>query len=281
MIIPQSLLDKIDIAIKGSSFITFLVGAGISAESGIPTFRGAEGYWKIGYVNYKPQEIGNYKMFHNNPIEVWKWFLFRKTVCRNAKPNAGHYALKNIEDVLGNRFALISQNVDGLHKRAGNTLERTYLIHGDLDYVRCGNECKYPNELYPFPNGIADKSREDLILKEELTLLKCPKCGKFLRPHVLWFDEYYEEEYYKSKTVMKIAENTSLLFVIGTSGATNLPHQIAMQALNQGCTFVVIDVDENIFSEVAQEYENGYFLKGKSGEILPELYRVIKQKYYE
>ena len=80
-------------AIDSKQHITFLVGAGLSAESGIPTFRGKEGYWKVSSVNYQPQKIGTYEMFLKEPLEVWKWFLFRNTVCRAAKPNAGHKAL--------------------------------------------------------------------------------------------------------------------------------------------------------------------------------------------
>ena len=107
--------------------ITILTGAGISAESGIPTFRGTEGYWRIGSTNYKPQTIGTYEMFRKQPEEVWKWFLFRKTVCQKAQPNSGHEAVVELEKVFQDRFTLITQNVDGLHLRAGNSLDRTFL----------------------------------------------------------------------------------------------------------------------------------------------------------
>ena len=106
---------------------------------------------------------------------------------------------------------MITQNVDGLHKLAGNSDKRTYLIHGDLNYVRCGDECS--NELYPFPKNISDKTRYDYITYEEEKRLKCPKCGEDLRPHVLWFDETYNEKYYKFQTVRSIADNTGLLFI--------------------------------------------------------------------
>ena len=101
----EKLSDHIKDVLKGSGKITFLTGAGISAESGIPTFRGKEGFWKVGSVNYQPQEIGTYSMFLSAPSEVWKWFLFRNTICRKAKPNSGHYALAELESLLQRPFS--------------------------------------------------------------------------------------------------------------------------------------------------------------------------------
>lgn len=269
----KPLKDHLKEAIDSKQHITFLVGAGVSAESGIPTFRGKEGYWKVGSVNYQPQEIGTYQMFLKQPLEVWKWFLFRNTVCRAAKPNLGHIALVEIEKMLGDKFALITQNVDGLHIRAGNTYERMYAIHGDLNYSRCSKECS--DELYPFPN--IPKQREEDLTKQEIEMLKCTKCGELLRPHVLWFDEFYNEEYYKSQSALNIAENTEILFIIGTSGATTLPHRIFKIALLNRAVVVVIDIESNIFTEVIEEeYEVGYVYKEKSGKVLQEIAEMIK-----
>lgn len=260
--------------IQTNKKITFLVGAGLSAESGIPTFRGKDGFWKVGSKNYKPEQIGTYRMFCLNATEVWKWFLFRKTVCKNAEPNTGHYALKQIEDLLGDQFALVSQNVDGLHKKAGNSIERTYLIHGDLDYVRCGDECS--TELYPFPNGISDKKREDFISEEEQELLKCPKCKKDLRPHVLWFDESYNERYYKFRTVQEISDNTGILFIIGTSGATYLPSEMIDRVSFFNGVIVDINIEENNFSNFLESYKQGYTIRTSSSNVLPKLVETIK-----
>ncbi|HET7754400.1 MAG TPA: Sir2 family NAD-dependent protein deacetylase, partial [Anaeromyxobacteraceae bacterium] len=107
-----------------------LTGAGISAESGIPTFRGAEGYWVVGSKNYMPQEMATRAMFEVAPEEVWRWYLYRFGICRHAQPNAGHEALVAIDRALAERFHLVTQNIDGLHLRAGATPERTYCIHG-------------------------------------------------------------------------------------------------------------------------------------------------------
>lgn len=271
----QKVEDALSKVIDNNGKILFLVGAGLSAESGIPTFRGEEGYWKAGSVNYTPQEIGTFDMFRKNPEEVWKWFLFRKTVCRNAEPNPGHYALKEIEEMLGDQFALVSQNVDGMHDRVGNTLDRLFLIHGNLNYARCGVACS--RELYPFPE-FEDKTRESDLSEEELNQLTCPKCGEWLRPHVLWFDEYYNEHFYKMESAVNASYECDLMFVIGTSGATNLPMQMVNNAMHVGNTVIDINPFENNFSTFIANYENGMTITEKSGKVLPLIAEFIKWK---
>ncbi len=130
--------------------VVALTGAGISAESGIPTFRGAEGYWVVGSRNYMPQEMATHAMFLRAPEEVWRWYLYRFGVCREARPNAGHLALVELERALGHRFHLVTQNIDGLHQRAGASPERTSCIHGDAGFVRCAAGCR-PDKL-PLPD---------------------------------------------------------------------------------------------------------------------------------
>ena len=263
----------IDFYRSGKSMI-ILTGAGVSAESGIPTFRGPEGYWKVGSRNYMPQEIGTLSMFQKNPKEVWKWYLFRRTVCQNAQPNPGHEAIAELEQMMGDRFRLITQNVDGLHLRAGNTLERTYLIHGSLEYVRCSVPCS--PKLHPFPKGIGPKDRDSEVTEEEWQALACPDCGEMTRPHILWFDEYYNEEYFKFKSSHDAASRSELLITIGTSGATTLPNQI-LDTFDQAGKFIIdINIEPNLFSHTALESQNGHFLQGPSGEVLPELVKIFK-----
>src|SRR5690349_7061367 len=108
--------------------VVALTGGGVSAESGIPTVRGKEGYWTIGSREYHPQELATHEAFLAMPWEVWAWYLYRRGVCRVAAPNAGHAALVRWDLALGERFALVTQNVDGLHARAGSTPARTYTI---------------------------------------------------------------------------------------------------------------------------------------------------------
>ncbi len=266
----QRITDKIKACIESNRKITFLVGAGLSAESGIPTFRGADGYWTSGSVNYKAEEIGTLKMFRTDPAEVLKWFLYRKSVTEKARPNTGHFMLKEIGDMLEPNFALITQNVDGLHKKAGSNPENTYLIHGDHDYVRCGDECS--PELYQYPKGINLESRnKNVITDEEWQILRCPKCGGILRPHVLWFDEYYNEKYFKKNTVLRISKTTGILFIIGTSGATTLPQVVAQNVLSRNGIVVEVNMEASYFSTLLKNKKNGIVINTNSSNFLTAL----------
>lgn len=251
-----------------SERVTVLTGAGISAESGIPTFRGPEGYWAVGSKEYQPQEMGTYAMFSRTPDEVRAWYLYRRGVCRRAEPNPGHLALATLEQRFGERFTLITQNVDGLHLRAGNSLERTYQIHGNIDYMRCARECSA--EIYPLPEGILAKEKGASLTEAERDLLRCPRCGDRTRPHVLWFDEYYNEVHFRFHSSLEVAGQTGLLLVVGTSGATNLPNQVVSLVYQTGGLIIDINPEETPFSHLAVA-SDGHFLQGPSGTILPEV----------
>ncbi len=267
-LMEQRIKDQIAFCWDTNKKISFLVGAGISAESGIPTFRGKDGYWVSGSKNYKAQEIGTFRMFQLASMEVWKWFLYRKSITEAAKPNQGHFMLYEIEKLLQEHFALISQNVDSLHKKAGNSDERTYLIHGDFDYVRCGDNCS--NDIYPFPAAINLKNRnKGIITAEEWDLLRCPKCGEDLRPHVLWFDEEYNEKYFKLNTVLRISKETGLLFVLGTTLATNLPEKIVKNVLARSGLIVFVNIDK--YTGFLENKKNVIFREESSSDFLLEL----------
>ncbi|HYQ81897.1 MAG TPA: Sir2 family NAD-dependent protein deacetylase, partial [Anaeromyxobacteraceae bacterium] len=188
--------------------VLVLTGAGISAESGIPTFRGKEGYWVVGSRNYMPQELATHEMFLVHPEEVWRWYLYRFAVVRHAQPNAGHRALVALERALGDRFTLVTQNIDGLHRRAGNSDQRTYCIHGDAAWVRCAADCGAGR--LPLPE-FSDRSGNDPFTDEDRRRLACPRCGGWLRPHVLWFDEYYDEPHYRMESALCAAARADLL----------------------------------------------------------------------
>lgn len=247
--------------------VVVLTGAGISAESGIPTFRGEEGYWVVGSRNYMPQEMATWEMFEQAPEEVWRWYLHRFGICRDASPNAGHDALARLERALGDRFTLVTQNIDGLHRRAGS--ERLYCIHGDAAWVRCARECglgrvELPAAV-PLPRGPHPLSAE------ERQALTCPRCGAWLRPHVLLFDEFYDEENYRMDSALRAAGRADLLLVVGTSGATNLPMQIGELAWRRRAAMVDVNPEPNPFSDLAQELPNGFFARGSACARLPEI----------
>ncbi len=256
----QSLLQK-----GRDGPVVVMTGAGISAASGIPTFRGPEGYWTVGSRNYRPEELATYCAYRQIPDEVWAWYLYRRGVCRGAAPNVAHEALVRLEQALGDRFVLITQNVDGLHLRAGSTLPRTYQIHGNIDYMRCGSDCC--GDVFDMPAGVDvvwPKGRK--VTDAERTLLVCPKCGDLSRPHVLWFDETYDEEHFRFESSLRAASQAGLLIVVGTAGATTLPNHVANIVAQQGAPIVALNLDASPFTEMAD-----YFWQGSAAESMPPI----------
>lgn len=272
--LPGKLSDRLKEWFKGNGNLVVLTGAGISAESGIPTFRGKEGYWTVGSKEYHPQEMATHAMFSSHPETVWTWYLYRRSICNRANPNAGHHALVELEKKLGRRFQLITQNVDGLHLRAGNTPENIFQIHGNINYARCSNECRQQTWLLPDSLPL-ERSKETPLSAEDVSLLRCPYCGAWARPHILWFDEFYNEEYYHFESSIEMAIDADVLLVVGTSGATNLPMQIGYRAAQNNALIIDVNIESNPFARLAEE-SGGYFLQGPGATVLPGIVRVFK-----
>jgi len=258
-------------ALEREGPIVFLTGAGISAESGIPTFRGAEGYWRIGSKEYQPESLATHAAFEQMPEEIWAWYLYRRGVCRAARPNAAHVALVAIERVLAERFLLVTQNVDGLHQRAGST--RCYAIHGNIDFMRCEDEHPRLREIpsavpidWPKARKLGDIGR---------AALRCCDGEGWSRPHVLWFDESYDEELFRFESSMRAGASAAMLIVIGTSGATTLPSHLVSMAAHRGIPLVVVGPDESPFTRAAHGAEKGLVLSGTAGEWVPLLARAL------
>ncbi|HSN69062.1 MAG TPA: NAD-dependent deacylase [Thermoanaerobaculia bacterium] len=179
--------------------IAALTGAGISAESGIPTFRDAGGLWE----SYRAEELATPQAFAKDPALVWRWYEWRRGLIRDAVPNDGHLALASLEDVLGRRggtFTLITQNVDGLHRRAGS--RSVIELHGNIFRVRCtreGNAVERTESFAELPPRCA--------------------CGALLRPDVVWFGEMLPSG--AIETASAAVADADLLLVIGTSGVVH------------------------------------------------------------
>ena len=259
---------------KSSGRLTVLTGAGISAESNIPTFRGPEGYWTIGSKEYQPQEMATYQMFTQKPDEVWRWYLYRIGVCKKAQPNPGHRALVEMETLFKDRFTLITQNVDNLHLRAGNSLEKTFQIHGNVFFMRCFKECK--RKIIPVPEALTNKEKKEPLTEQDRRLLLCPDCGGRTRPHVLWFDEMYNEHYYRYHSTLTVSGETELLMVVGTSGATSLPNQVVWEVKYRNGVIIDINIEKNPFSHVALNSDRGFFIQQPAGKALPDIVRYFK-----
>jgi NAD-dependent deacetylase len=268
--LPPRLAALLDEALAEGGRVVAMTGAGISAESGIPTFRGPEGYWQVGSRNYHPHDLATRAAFSRMPEDVWAWYLYRRGVCRAAEPNAAHRALVELEAGLGDRLLVLTQNVDGLHHRAGQDPGRVFEIHGNIDRMRCARDC-HPG-THPIPEAVAlawDRHRP--VGAAEAELLICPVCGGRARPHVLWFDECYDEAHFRFESSLEAATEASLLLVIGTSGATNLPHQVANLAARRGAVFVAINLDPSPFTELAERHPRGCFAQGRAGDWVPRI----------
>lgn len=252
--------------------VCVLTGAGISAESGIPTFRGAEGYWVVGSRNYMPEEMATARMFARQPEEVWRWYLYRFGLCREFMPNPAHHALVDLERQLGDRFGLVTQNIDGLHRRAGSSSQRTFCIHGDSSWVRCADDCGIG--LLDFPD-FGQRDVATPLSADDRARLTCPQCQSWLRPHVLWFDECYDEPLYRAESAMRAAASADLLLVIGTSGATNLPSQIGQVCYRLGAAIVDVNPEPNPFSTLAENASRGFVARGRASLLVPEIARLL------
>ena len=259
-------------SLEQSGFIVWLTGAGISAESGIPTFRGKDGYWQVGSQHYQPQDMATLAAFHAMPDEVWSWYLYRRGICRAARPNKAHLAIAAAEKLLKSRFRLITQNVDGLHLRAGHDASRIFQIHGNIDFMRPlggGPPVPISPEIptrWPREKRLSPQEREFLCIE-----------GQPARPHVLWFDETYDEDNFYFESSLKVALDAALLVVIGTTGATNLPLQIGQLAFRQKVPLIVINPEPNPFSRWIEPHNDrrGLFLQGTAGHWVPLVVRTI------
>jgi len=264
---------------RGGGTVVALTGAGLSAESGLPTFRGREGYWTLGAREYTPQQMATWAMFAEHPEEVWRWYLDRARRYRRALPNAGHEALARCERLLADRFHLVTQNVDGLHERAGCSAARTSEVHGNLGWMRCSRECqgerwRLPDELTS--GSFSPEDREATLTEAYRNRLRCPNCGSWARPHVLWFDEYYDDVNYDATRAMTKSREAALLLVIGTSGATNLPLAAARQCLQAGGRLLEINPERTPFTQLAEQ-SGGHLLRGPATRWLPEIVRRLEQ----
>lgn len=235
--------------LASATAVAALTGAGISAESGVPTFRGNEGLWK----KFKPEELANFDAFIKNPDLVWEWYAYRKKLTAEVKPNPGHFALAEMEKLLQN-FAVITQNIDNLHRRAGSL--NVYELHGNIERnycIDCGR--RYRNE--------------ELALGPSAP--HCVECNGLIRPDVVWFGELLPSDQWE--LAERAARDADVFFSIGTSAIVYPAASLPMLAKENGAYLVEINPEMTPLSHYADET-----LLGKSGEILPGLVAAIKKK---
>lgn len=233
-------LEEIRALLRSARSVAALTGAGISAESGVPTFRGAGGLWR----NFRPEELATPQAFARDPKLVWEWYEWRRGLIAKTEPNAGHRALADLEARCP-EFTLITQNVDGLHDRAGS--RNVLKVHGDIWDTRC--------------------SRCSRVWRDTAPLNAIPplcECGAIARPGVVWFGEalprriWFEAE--------RAASACQVFLMIGTSAVVYPAAGLASLARTSGAKLVEVNIDETPVSGQAD-----YTLRAPAGEILPQL----------
>lgn len=236
-----------------SKFAIAFTGAGISAESGIPTFRGFNGLWK----RYRPEELATPEAFRRDPHLVWEFYRWRMRKILRAKPNPAHYALARLEEI-GVLKAVITQNVDDLHREAGtkNLIE----LHGNIFRVRC-TSCDYRENL--------KESGRVHEFVESRELPRCPRCGSLLRPDVVWFGEPLPKE--ALEKAFNLAERADAVIVVGTSGVVYPAAYIPYIVKERGGRVIEVNVERSGVTPVAD-----VFLRGKAGEVLPKLVELVE-----
>ena len=232
-------------ALISAKNVVVLTGAGISAESGVPTFRGEGGLWR----NFRAEELATPEAFEKNPKLVWEWYDWRRQLLKPLKPNKGHEVIARFEKRFP-EFLVITQNVDELHQKAGN--KKMVELHGNIWKVRCLKEGKITDNF-------------------ETPLLKIPpqcECGAMLRPHIVWFGESLP--YDAIQTAYRAANECDVMLVVGTSAVVQPAASLPITAKEHGAFVIEINPEETPISSIVNES-----LIGKAGDILPEIERLL------
>ena len=219
-----------------------LTGSGVSAESGIPTFRGTGGLWR----NYRIEEVASPHAWVRDPALVWDFYSMRRRVAAGAKPNAAHLALADLESKLADRFYLCTQNVDNLHEQAGS--RRVVHMHGELFKSRC-DTCRRP----PFP--------DDSGYETPAKIPRC-ECGGRIRPHICWFGEVP----YKLDCIFAALDRCTVFAAVGTSGVVEPAASFVAHVCGRARTYYVGP------EEPANAAEFDQCFQAEAGTILPHLF---------
>ncbi|MDK2913486.1 MAG: NAD-dependent deacetylase [Thermococcaceae archaeon] len=236
-----------------SKFAIAFTGAGISAGSGIPTFRDSEGLWR----RYRPEELATPSAFQKNPALVWEFYRWRMKKILEARPNAAHYALAELER-LGVIKAVITQNVDDLHRESGtkNLLE----LHGNIFRVRC-TSCDYKENLKE------SERLEEFVSSKDLP--RCPRCGALLRPDVVWFGESLPSDVLER--AFSLARKADLVLVVGTSGVVYPAAYIPYIVKEGGGRVIEINPKVSAITPIAD-----VFIRAPAEDVMEELLRKVR-----
>ncbi len=242
MVLDDVLLKYMQTAVR----VVVLTGAGVSAESGVPTFRQAQtGLW----AQYDPHDLATPQAFQRNPALVWEWYAWRRDLVSKAQPNPAHLALAELAQRV-DQFALITQNVDNLHQRAGS--QNVIELHGNITRIKCADDGRIVTN-WP---------------ESDETPPKCPDCDHYLRPDVVWFGENLPRG--ALERAIQLARDCDLFFSIGTSALVQPAASLPLLAVENGAVLVEINPDQTPLTRYAD-----YALHGPAGEVLPALVQAV------
>ena len=240
------MFDLIEDKIQRFRKIVFVTGAGISQESGIPTFRGKDGLWR----NHDAMKLATIDAFYDNPKLVWEWYNERRKNIFQAQANAGHEAIAELERYA--KVVVLTQNIDGLHQKSGSS--KVLELHGSIVKIKC-SVCDYKEEIF----------RE---------ISKSPplcKCGNMLRPDVVWFGESLSQDVWKN--AINFASNCDLMIIVGTSLVVSPANTLPMYAKQNNATLVEINPEHTDMSE-----EMNVIIRNTSANAIPKLVSLFKNK---
>ena len=229
--------------LKKAKNIVFVTGAGISQESGIPTFRGKDGLWR----KYDPMTLATIDAFYQNPKLVWEWYEERRQNILKANPNLGHIAIAELEKY--KNVTVLTQNIDGLHQRAGST--NVYELHGSIITIKC-TVCDF----------------KDTITSSFSNLPPLCKCGNMLRPDVVWFGEALPQDIWK--TAMEKSSSCDVMVVVGTSLAVSPANLLPVYAKENGALMIEVNPDQTPMSTTMD-----LSLRSSAVKTLPELVSIL------
>jgi NAD-dependent deacetylase len=235
--------------LAGAGRVAVLTGAGISAESGVPTFRGKDGLWK----QYKAETLATPEAFERDPKLVWEWYDWRRGLIAPVEPNAGHRVIAGWESLFG-EMAVITQNVDGLHAKAGS--QNVVELHGNIWKLRCARE------------GTVEEVRDNPLPHIPPV---CPNCGSLFRPHIVWFGESLDPVVLDR--AYDLSQSCQVMFVIGTSAVVHPAASLPYAAARAGAKIVEVNLEPTSLTPHAN-----FFFPGKAGEILPVLDRQLRER---
>jgi NAD-dependent deacetylase len=244
MTIPKDLIGQL----ARARSVAVLTGAGVSVESGVPTFRAAQtGLW----AKYNPEELSTPRAFRRNPRLVWEWYAWLRQLVAEARPNAAHLALAQMEKLFP-EFHLITQNIDSLHQRAGS--REVIELHGNVTRTKCFDE-DVVVASWPDTGDVPPK---------------CPHCGGLLRPDVVWFEEQLPEA--AMERAATASTTCDVFFSIGTAAVVYPAAALPGDALRHGAVVVEINPQPTPLTDRAH-----FVLTGSAGEVLPELLRALRE----